>query len=354
TDDDGTPTAVLTAVPDHAWNAGALLARSDRSLVGWSPDDHVVVGPPFVQGVDEVRDPFVFHVDGHRYVVQGAGSRHGRPQLLLWAADDLEHWIDLGPLLTEDDPVAAVVAEANIWECPNLVRVPSSDPGAYGDRWVLVISLWRGEDELHELAGVRYLVGDLRPDGPGLRFVASSGGVLDDGPAFYAPQVLPDGDRVLVWGWAQELGRSENQVRDAGWSGVLTFPRELSVADGTLVARPAAELQGLRSASLDLGSHGGVEERAFELRCICAARLRLVDGGRELFALDVGGSAEVPTTVLVDGSIVELFRAGATRTDRAYPTVTSRWHVDADPGQVEGWTLALPGHPDLVRSPASA
>lgn len=342
TDDDGTPTAVLTAVPDHAWNAGALLARSDRSLLGWVPDDHVVVGPPFVEGVEQVRDPFVFHRDGHRYVVQGAGSRRGLPQLLLWGADDLEHWVDLGPLLTDDDPVAAVVAAANIWECPNLVRLPSADPRTGAERWVLVLSLWRGADELRELAGVRYLVGDLQPDGPGLRFVASSGGVLDDGPAFYAPQVLPDGERILAWAWAREVGRSDTQVHDAGWAGVLTFPRELFLVDGVLAARPAGELQALRSAPLRAASDGRLDALAFELRAAGAARLRLVDGGRELFALDVGGSGEVPTTVLVDGSVVELFRGGATRTERAYPTATSRWYVDADPAEVEGWALALP------------
>jgi beta-fructofuranosidase len=342
TDDAGVPTAVLTAVPDHAWNAGALLARSDRSLLDWTPAERFVAGPPFIEGVDEVRDPFVFHLDGHRFVVQGAGSRHGQPQLLLWAADDLEHWVDLGALLTEDDPVAAVVAEANIWECPNLVRVPAADPTTGADRWVLIISLWRWVDELHELAGVRYLVGDLQPDGPGLRFVAESGGVLDDGPAFYAPQVLPDGDRVLVWGWAWELGRSENQVRDAGWAGVLTFPRELLVtSNGALVARPAAELEGLRAGTLRPGTDGRLEAAAFELRARGAARLRLVDRGRELFAIDVGGSEDAPATVLVDGSIVELFRGGATRTDRAYPTATSRWHVDAEPLLVDGWALAL-------------
>ena len=349
TDDDGTPTAVLTAVPDHAWNAGALLARADRGdrdLVGWTPDDHFVVGPPTTEGVEEVRDPFVFSVDGHRYVVQGAGSRRGLPQLLLWGADDLEQWVDLGPLLTTDDPIAAVVAEANIWECPNLVRVPCGSATAVDaageDRWVLLLSLWRWVDEVHELAGVRYLVGDLVPDGPGLRFVAESGGVLDDGPSFYAPQVLTDGDRVLVWGWAWEVGRSENQVRDAGWAGALTFPRELFLTDGALGARPAAELLGLRAGPLELEPEGTTAAPAFELRSVCTARLRLVDRGRELFALDVGGSAEVPTTVLVDGSVVELFRDGASRTERAYPTSTSRWVVDADPGMVEGWVLALP------------
>ena len=104
----------------------------------------------------------------------------------------------------------------------------------------------------------------------------------------------------------------------------------------------SSDLLGLRTTALDLTSRGVVDASAFELRSVCTARLRLVDGGRELYALDIGGSAEVPTTVLVDGSLVELFRGGASRTDRAYPTTTSRWHVDADPGMVEGWSLARP------------
>lgn len=348
TDDGGVPTAVLTAVPDHAGNAGVLLARSDRTLVSWTPGDRLVVGPPFPDGIAEVRDPFVFHVDGHRYVVQGAGSRHGRPQLLLWGADDLERWVELGALLTDDDPVAAAVADANLWECPNLVRVPWSD-GAVdlvdtgdGGVWVLLVSLWRWVDGTHQLAGVRLLVGDLVPDGPGLRFVATSGCVLDEGPAFYAPQVLPDGDRVLLWGWAWELGRTEDQVREAGWAGVLTFPRELVLVDGVLGARPARELVGLRAGPLVPQPDGTWSVPAFELRTTAAARLRLVDDGRELYALDVGGSADVPATVLVDGSLVERFRGGATWTDRAYPTTSSRWVLDADADLVEGWTLALP------------
>jgi len=250
-------------------------------------------------------------------------------------ADDLEHWVDLGPLLTEEDPVAAVVAEANIWECPNLVLVDG--------RWVVLVSLWRWVDEQHELAGVRYLVGDLQPAGPGLRFVASSGGVLDEGATFYAPQVLVDDDRVLLWGWAWEAGRSENQVRDAGWAGVLTFPRELSVADGVLGSRPARELERLRTTRLEPGPGEALGVPAFELRSTAGgARLRLLDRGSEVFSLDVGGSGAVATTVLVDGSLVELFRGGTSRTERAYPTPTSRWVVDADPGTLEVWALGRP------------
>ena len=80
------------------------------------------------------------------------GTTTGDPQLLLYACDDLDDWTYLGPLLTIDDPVAAAVVPANIWECPNLFQL--------GGRWVLLLSQWRHVDGTHELAGVRYLVGD--------------------------------------------------------------------------------------------------------------------------------------------------------------------------------------------------
>lgn len=335
TDDDGVPTAVYTGVPDHAANAGVLLARSDRTLEVWQVRPEPVAGTPADAGVSEVRDPFVFRHDGHRYAVQGAGSRDGSPKLLLWNCDDLEDWVPLDALLTPDDPVAAVVAPANIWECPSLAQVDG--------RWVLVVSLWRWVDETHKLAGVRYLLGDLEHAGPGLRFVAESGGLLDAGAAFYAPQLLPLEQRTLLWGWSWEVGRSEAQVREAGWAGVLTFPRELYVRDGVLGCRPAAELEGLRRARLVPQPDRPLEEGSFELLVIGPARLRLIDPAAgpdpAVATLDVGGSAAAPTTVLVDGSLVEVFRDGQTRTERAYPTSTSRWWLDAAAADITAWVL---------------
>src|SRR5215217_1655141 len=147
TDDAGVPTAVYTANPDDARHAVVALARSDRSLLSWQQEDAPVVATPVRPGLDEVRDPFVFSYDGRRYAVQGAGHRNGRPQLLVWACDDLTHWQELGVLLTDDDPVAAQLTPANIWECPNLVRID--------DRWVLLVSLWAWANDTHQLAGVR-------------------------------------------------------------------------------------------------------------------------------------------------------------------------------------------------------
>ena len=38
---------------------------------------------------------------------------------------------------------------------------------------------------------------------------------LDDGVSFYAPQVLVDGERRLLWGWTRDEGRSAAQIAEA-------------------------------------------------------------------------------------------------------------------------------------------
>src|SRR5918997_756940 len=267
-DDDGVPTAVYTANPDHAENAVVGLARSDRTLTAWTQADQPVASTPEDAEIDEVRDPFVFTFAGHRYAVQGAGRKGGRPQLLLWSCDDLEHWVPLDPLLTTDDPVAAEVAPADIWECPNLAYVDG--------HWVVLLSVWRWVEGTHLLDGVRYLLGDLVRQGDGLRFTATAGGRLDDGPAFYAPQLMSDDGRTLLWGWSWELDRDFATLAQVGWAGSLTFPRELFVHDGRLGSRPAAELAGLRRERVD-APDGAVTAPAFDVVASGPVTLALAD-----------------------------------------------------------------------------
>ncbi len=263
--------------------------------------------------------------------MQGAGHRHRRPQLLLWGCDDLTNWVPLGALLTDDDPVAAEVAPANIWECPNLSVID-----VY---WVLLVSLWRWRDDTHELAGVRYLVGDLVPAGPGLRFRASSGGLVDTGTAFYAPQLLAEAGRTLLWGWAWEVDRSDEQLKASGWAGTLTFPRELSVRDGVLRSVPAAELLALRREEVPCRRGTPVVEAAFEVLARGPVRLLRTGTPHRGAVLETVGTRDEPARILVDGSIVETFAAGAAATDRIYPGAGTGWLVEADAADVTVFRL---------------
>jgi beta-fructofuranosidase len=312
-DDHGVPTAVYSAVREHAADATVALARSDRTLIDWQQSDHGVVGPPTRDGVAEARDPYVFSFGGHRYAVQGAGAPDGEPLILLYECDDLERWSELDPLLDYSDAIARKVATASIWECPNLFPL--------GGRWVLIISSWhRGG-----LVGSHYLIGDLEPSGNRLRFVAEAGGGVDTGKSFYAPQVLSTPDRALLWGWARDIGRSAEQVPASGWAGALTFPRELSIRDGRLVSEPAAELDGLRGRSLPADQP--ISGHRFELRASAGLRLRLSGADGDQTVIEEPGAARV----FVDGSMIEIFRADQTAaTVRAYPAVGNRWQAEGD------------------------
>lgn len=306
--DDGVWTLAYSAVADDTGRADVLLATS-TDWQHWTQQHEPVLPMPDLPGITDVRDPFVFSAHGHRWLIQGAGSRAGGARILLWQVDDLAHPVPAGTLVDDTDPVLAEAAAAQIWECPNLVQVDG--------RWVLVVSLWRWSESGHDLAGVRWAVGDLVPSDGGLAFTATAAGVLDEGPAFYAPQLLATPDRVLVWGWAWELGRSRQQLDDQGWQGILTAPRELALVDGRVVQRLVPEIADrITDAAVDLAR----DPICFAVRATAAAQLRC---GEDLVAELPAGS-----TTLVDASLVEVFGAdGRTWTTRGYPTPTAGWSL---------------------------
>ena len=185
---------------------------------------------------------------------------------------------------------------------------------------------------------MRYLLGDLVARGPGWSFKATSGGVLDDGPAFYAPQVLAEPDRTLLVGWAGELDRSDEQIAEAGWAGVLTFPRELYVRD-----RRSRYPAGNRADQAALGHHWccrpdtPFRAPAFELVASGPVALRLLDDGVDALASAAEGTPSDPVRILVDGSMVEVFHRGASHTTRAYPGTAAGGSWKGLPSPDIGW-----------------
>lgn len=334
--DRGLPVLLYSAVRDTSGRSEVVLARpQDPELTSWrpDPDPRPVVGMPTaadgLAGIDDVRDPFVWHLDGHRFAVQGAGGPHGPARVLVYDAEDLAAWRLLGELLGPSDPRAAQIAPADIWECPSLVP--------YADGWLLVVSLWRqGEAPEPTLAGVRWLTGDVERDQAGVpRFAVRDGGLLDTGPAFYAPQLLLDHDRILLWGWSWE-GHDDT----ATWAGSLTWPREVVPCGDRPGLRPAAELVGLRGDPVRPAVDGTLSEVAFEAH---------LEGPGGLWLERAGGGSEPvlawtdpgPAQVLVDASMVEGFGAtGVAHTVRAYRRPGDRWRLE---GRVtEAWRLREP------------
>ncbi|MER5953365.1 glycoside hydrolase family 32 protein [Streptomyces sp. NPDC001893] len=383
-DDAGTPTAVYTGIDRHHTGLGAIcLAQADPDdplLVRWRPlAAPVVVGPP--PGLDVVmfRDPFVFRHGGRRWALVGAGHADGTPSVLLYDCDDLKAWRFAGVLLDGRDPSAARLlgTDATGWECPQLFRTDAGD-------WVLVLSLWGGDP--HATAALTGRLEEMKEGGWKFRVV--SGGRPDHGRDFYAPAVLydPDDGRTLLWGWSWEA-RPQGEVDRAGWSGVLTAPREMGThADGSLRVRPAPELELLRSEEQlvgDVSNSGTALPVSYDVevtaRTPVTVTLCRAASGRELtVTLDpVAGTAtldrsgwprrdaagretdstplvlRVPPTeelaarILVDGSLLELFAADrAVATERVYlrPDDTTALTVSGTPARIRGWEVAPQNH----------
>ncbi|MDQ0617747.1 glycoside hydrolase family 32 protein [Arthrobacter globiformis] len=382
TDDGGVPTAAYSGVRGDGGHSQVVIARGTEDLVQWEQSGHVAASMPADGEVIAVRDPFIFRFNGKRYAIQGAGLASGNAALLLYTVEDMSDWKYQGVWLTSENPVAAESTPAEIWECPQLVRVPDSsgDLGFAGDAsgessedsgtWLMMFSLWLSGDAHEHANGVGHLVGSLTEDPEtGLPvFTPRGGGKSDLGRDFYAPQIVALEDRALLWGWANEgpgrdgrRGRSQDEIDAAGWAGVLTFPRELSVVDGALAVSPAPEIdayRGARTASQAGGSivlppfaealvtAGGAGSEGAGAGGDTAVELLLVgDGSRQtVFNGTIAPGEEL--RVFVDASLVEVYRAGSVATTlRAYPAAGEEWQLHIPTGaSADVW--------ELVQAPA--
>lgn len=222
-DDGGVPTLIYTGWRDKAETV--CVATGSPDLTAWEKDPRnpVIAGPPEGLKTTGFRDPYVWREHDEWRMVIGSGFLGRGGAALLYRSPDLRAWEYLGPLFVSDTS-----AYEDMWECPCLFPL--------GEQHVLVVSLCGGH-------GVLYFVGEYT----GERFIPARQGVVDGGAQFFAPQVWRDAaGRHLMIGWLWE-GRSEAQQRAAGWAGVMSLPRVLSLTDdGALAETFAPELATLR------------------------------------------------------------------------------------------------------------
>ena len=350
-DDGGVPTLMYTGVRPQV----QCLAAGSPDLLTWSKHagNPVIATAPAGFGPADFRDPRVWREGDAWRCVIGTAAAGGCGAVLLYGSDDLRTWEYLGPLL-----VGADERTGRVWECPDLFPL--------GNSHVLTTSPI-------PLRKTIWFSGAY----DGRAFRPLSQGSVDDGGHFYAPQTLADAQgRRIMFGWVWEGRTQESQVA-AGWAGVMSLPRVLTLLpDGTLGAEPAAEVAALRRehvdgagisvSSADAGAAPDVASDALELRVVFEAgrtplpdqaeafglsvrrspdgaeetriaydarARRLVmdrsrssldpDAGREEYAtpLPLGPGEDLTLRVFIDRSVIEVFANGrACLTSRVYPT----------------------------------
>jgi beta-fructofuranosidase len=273
----------------------------------------------------------------------GSGIRGKGGAVLLYHSKDLRHWEYLH-LLAEGSASSAAAANpvdsGDMWECPDFF--------ALGQKHVLI----------HSTKGKAYWQSGTF-DSSALVFHAERGGVLDYG-SYYAPKTQVDqaGNRIL-WGWITEA-RPEAEYHAAGWAGMMSLPRLLSLDDrGELRIGVADQVERLRGREQRLQISGNdaalrqqlatirVEDCCGEIRCAfrrgkapvdialatpegdgpawltcrydpAHAGEIVIDGQRVPLGDSDGAEAEL--RFYIDGSVIECFANG-------YGALTKRFYV---------------------------
>jgi beta-fructofuranosidase len=225
--DNGTPTLLYTGVVGQT-QLPCLATAADHTLDAWVkyPHNPVISAAP-EPDVPGFRDHTVWHEPDGWHMGVGCGIRGVGGFVAHYRSSDLRQWVYLGPLCT-----GRVSETGEMWECPDFFDL--------GDKHVLMVSPI-------PFGKAIYTSGTYQEG----KFAPSKWRTLDNGGALYAPQSMLDGqNRRLMWGWLWET-RPEAQFRAAGWAGVMSLPRVLSIGvNGALLQSPAPELRRLRQASL--------------------------------------------------------------------------------------------------------
>lgn len=249
-DDDGVPTIVYSARRGERESAALAVGSADLRVWTKDPANPVVAGPPEHLDTVAFRDHSVWREDGRWRQLIGSGLRGQGGTALLYESDDLRSWRYVGPLLVGDaaDPApGATDWTGTMWECVDLFEVPQGSASLAPERaHALVFSAWDDGVTHHPL----YLLGRYAGDSftPDLLRRLDYGGRY-----FYAPQSTTDDQgRRVMFGWLQE-GRSDDAAAEAGWSGVMSLPRQVSAGhDGELVSGPVPEVEALRRDHLQV------------------------------------------------------------------------------------------------------
>jgi beta-fructofuranosidase len=229
--ENGRPTVIYTGVapPDsalqatlrdgrHVWRETQCMAvAQDADLRSWKKlPQPLIAAPPGALKVTGFRDPCLWWEGNRWMLILGSGTRERGGMILLYTSHDLRTWTYLHPLVEGNPSGKAAenpVDTGDMWECPDFFPL--------GNKHVLLIST---------MGKVRWKTGTYH----GQRFTPEKEGVVDWGSYYAAKSMLDrDGNRIL-WGWISET-RPEADLTLAGWAGVMSLPRVLSLnADNEL------------------------------------------------------------------------------------------------------------------------
>ncbi len=364
--DRGLPTMIYTGVmppasdaeitlrdDQHQWREVQCLAVShDPDLRTWEKvAEPAIAAPPEGMEITGFRDPSAWREGNSWLLALGSGIRGKAGAILLYESSDLRHWTYLHPLF-EGVPKKDV---GDMWECPDFFPLDG--------KHVLLVST---EGKVH------WRVGTYKDR----RFSPEKEGVADWGAFYAAKSMVNEDDERILWGWIPEK-RPEAEHNAAGWAGVMSLPRLLSInSDGELQMEVVPALRKLRHGHTGFKSQDGPDalrkaldsiriedlsaeisaefhlktdqpftlhlrsedgERFAAISCVENSGKRLLKVNDVAAPLHGSGALPIRLEVFLDGSVLEVIASGTTAlTARVY--TVPKWPLqvsfDGD-GQVD-------------------
>jgi beta-fructofuranosidase len=331
--DHGTPTLIYTGVQPpasdseatlkdgaHTWRETQCLATAQDDLLRtWKKLPHpIIANPPEGLEVTGFRDPCLWREGDRWMLIVGSGTRDKGGLILLYSSPDLRNWTYLHPLVegsASNKQSTNAVDTGDMWECPDFFPL--------GNKHVLLIST---------MGKVRWKVGTYAHQ----RFTPEEEGVVDWGSYYAAKTMLDRDSNRILWGWIPET-RPDADLIAAGWAGVMSLPRIMSLTKGnelqTRVAPASNVLRGTHTqasgkeaanlriedlaAELDLHIQPGPTEFTLRLESdagefasvVCTNRVNTREVRVSSFTARLPGPAGSPVhlRIFLDASVVELW-----------------------------------------------
>ena len=290
--------ATIAGDANNVQESQCLAWSDDPRLIRWTKADAPIIPmPPAGMKVMGFRDPSAWKQGDWYYMTVGAGEAKVGGCVLLYRSKAIDRGWEYLHKLTSGEwtgkPTQNPCDDGEMWECPDFFSLDG--------KHVLIYST---------MGKVYWQSGAL--DEKAMVFHPEKTGLLDL-DSFYAPKTQLDAQgRRILWGWIQER-RNEDAMRAAGWSGVMSLPRVLTLdADGTLRMTIPEQVQALRGAAVPTQ-----ESRTGVLRTLRQASGEALCLGKkgEAFELKLSGDNAdllhvkyVPEThsLITDGKQIEL------------------------------------------------
>lgn len=185
------------------------------------------------------RDPKIFKKGNIYYVIVGAQRKNLTGTAVLFKSERLMTWDLVGEIKTQFNKNFGYM-----WECPDYFD--------FKNKGILIFcpqGLKTKFNIFQNMNQTCYCVGDELNLSNG-KFNGTIVKELDQGFDFYAPQTMltPDGRRLLI-AW-MSIMNGNDPTKKFGYTGCLTFPREITVIGNSIYQQPVHEIENLYSSHL--------------------------------------------------------------------------------------------------------